>query len=112
MSKLRMSEIEEAEEEVLRQDDAKHSPKGGRPKGGNRATAKALGIGEQEIRRTRKHIEIAEQPPVFQSKNWKRSQVITAGEALQSIPTRERVAAVEMVSDPFQYWKAHRAGPT
>jgi hypothetical protein len=103
MSKLRMREIEEAEEVSAQ---LGHKPNGqipssagGRPEGGDAAVSRATGISRQDIQRTRKHIAVAEEHPAFQDRIWKRSQVLAASEALQSIPRRERVAAVEMVSE-------------
>jgi hypothetical protein len=59
MSKLRMREIEEAEAEEV---SVQFAPKsqGGRPTGGDREVARKLGTPREEIRRTRKHIAVAE----------------------------------------------------
>ena len=106
-----MREIEEVNQLGGQNGQLRKPGAGQGTKGGDSEAARKLGIPRTEIRRTRKHVETAAEHPVFQGKNWKRSQVLAAGEALQSIPKRERVAAVEMVSDPFQYWKALRLLP-
>jgi hypothetical protein len=77
------------------QDAPLKKPGAGRgSKGGDREVARKLGIPREEIRRTRKHIAVAEEHPAFQDKKWKRSQVLAASEALQSIPKKDQRAAV------------------
>ena len=68
-SKAKLRQIEGAEKEaeaerVSRQDAAKP----GRPTGGNREAARRTGLSEREVRRTKAHVETAEQYPVFQGK--------------------------------------------
>lgn len=73
---------------------------GGRgKKGGDREIARRTGFTREEIRRTKRHVAAAEEYPVFQGSDWKRSQVLAADEALESMPKRDRALAIEMVAE-------------
>lgn len=91
--------VSEAEAEKVRTGSA--VSKGGRGnKSGNRAAAKELGVDEKTIRQAKKHVAAAESHPAFQAKDWKKSQVLAASEALETIPMKDQRAVVEMVTGP------------
>ena len=90
MSKLWMREIEEAEVEVLvAQDGPLKKPGAGQAsKGGDREVARKLGVSRQDIQRTRKHVETADEHPVFKGNDWSRGDAVdeTPGELIYFDP--------------------------
>lgn len=103
-SKEKLRQIQAAEREVAEEKLSQGetvSSKGGRGKtGGVREAARRTGLDKEEIRRTKRHVATAEEHPVFQGPDWKRSQVLQASEALEEIPKRDQTIAVEMVAEP------------
>jgi hypothetical protein len=101
MSKLRMREIEEAEAEALGVQSAQlKKPGAGRgSKGGDSEVARKLGTTREEIRRTRKHVETADEHPVFKGNDWSRGRVLEARKSLDKIPEAFVPMAVDMISE-------------
>lgn len=101
-SKAKLRQIQaaeqEAEEERISAQDAQKSR--GRPKGGDADASRRAGLSRDEVRRTKRHVSAAEEHPIFQGKQWKRSHVLAATEALESMPKRDQKVAVEMVAEP------------
>lgn len=99
-SKLRLREIEAATAEANEVSSQLATKRTGRPKGGDREASRRTGISPDEIRRARQHVDTADEFPVFQGKQWKRSQVLAAREVLEQLPKRDSPVAVEMISEP------------
>jgi hypothetical protein len=76
MKEIRVIEAELAEE-VLRHDDAKVS---GRPKGGDRETARRLGVDKNTVTRAKKHVGMVDRFPSMKHKDWNQGLVLAAEE--------------------------------
>ena len=76
MKEIRAIEAELAEE-VLQTDFAKLP---GRPKGGNRETARRLGVSDTGVSNTKKHIAMADRFPSMKHKDWNQGLVLAAEE--------------------------------
>jgi ParB-like chromosome segregation protein Spo0J len=100
-SKARLRQIQAAEREA--EDEARQdaAPDSRYQKRGSREASRRTGLSEREVRRTKKHVAAADEHPVFQRPAWKRSQVLAAQEALEVLPKRDHVVALEMVSEPY-----------
>ena len=69
-SKQRQREIEAAKEEVESQPAQSAQPRPQHRKRRDAEVSRRTGIPRDEIRRTRQHVETAEEHPAFQGKEW------------------------------------------
>lgn len=102
-SAAKLKQIAAAEKEAMAEIRPESGRKSkGRPSepGSVRDIAARTGFKRTEVQETKRHVSLAEEHPTFQGKDWKRSQVLAAGEALEKLPEREQRVAVEMVSEP------------
>jgi len=94
-SAQRMKEIGVIEDK-LRTESAV-SPGGRGRKGGNRETASRLGVDEKTVRKTKKHVAMADRFPSMKHKDWNQGLVLAAEEYMKDlVPEAEEVFKEEL----------------
>jgi ParB-like chromosome segregation protein Spo0J len=106
-SRQRLAEIRQAEAKakdealVSGPSGARKSTTGGRPKGctpgSGRDVAERTGISRGERHRVEQHVVLAEKFPVFQRPEWRKHQVLRAGEALANVPVKEQSRVAHLI---------------
>ena len=76
MKEIRVIEAELAEEVLVR--DGPKLP--GRPKGGDRETARRLGVDKNTVTRAKKHVGMVDRFPSMKHKDWNQGLVLAAEE--------------------------------
>ena len=94
-SAQRMKEIGVIEDKLRH--DASVSPGGRGRKGGNREVASRLGVDPKTVRRTKKHVAMADRFPSMKHKDWNQGLVLAAEEYMKDlVPEAEEVFKEEL----------------
>jgi hypothetical protein len=115
-TKARLAEIRQIEakmkaeeKEVSARTVPKPPSKGGRPKKktSKRNVAAEAGTSHTKVPKMEKQVEIAEEFPFLQRKNWGREQTLKAGKLMESFSADEQIVVGAMLADLEQ---GRRAG--
>ena len=100
-SRQRLAEIREAEARAKAEfrTDSARNPKGGRPReaGSKRDVAARTGVAPSTRREIEQHVDLAERFPVFQRPEWRKHQVLRAGEALAEVPVKDQARVAHLI---------------